>query len=758
MNLWILGWDLSTIARDPAALVDGRVFNANIFFPAAQTLAYSDHLILQALAAWPAWALTGNLSFCYNALLFGSWVAGAFSMCLLARELTGSRFGAFVAGLAWGFWPFRSAHLLHLQLQSLYFLPVAFLFLHRVVAARRRRDAMALGAFAALQAISAVYWGVIGALALVVGAAALVLTAGRFRSGVLFRRFLLAGAVGAVLVAPFVIPYWKVQQREGFARNMYEAARHEATWTSYLHVPPGNLLYGRTGLLRPPAGAPPSRHEGPEQELFPGFALLALSIYGARRAWKADARPVAAVMLAVAALGFVLSLGPDGVRPLYAWLHRWVFGFQAIRAPARFGVLVTFGLAVLAAIGLRELAARRHGRLLATVVCAVVALEYLNVPLPSVPAPSSTTPAGKWLAGAQGEGAVLYLPLDADLGNTRFMLESLEHRRPIVNGYSGQRPAFFMGFVDTLNLLPSPEALWALRDLGVRFVVSPAPLLDGAAATEEGLPVTALPLVERARFEDALVYEVSWSEEAETLFPRPEPPAPEDPGAVPFPESERLAFEVMWQSAATVGLPAGDAALTASRTAEGAAPDGAAGGWHLAVELRTAPWVSRFFEAHDRLETWTDALLLPLRHEEHLREGRRVVDRVTVYDHDRRTVRVGDGPGMPLPRAARDGLAAFLYARTLPLVPGFEAQFPVIEGGRWFLVTLRAVGIERIRVGGREVEALRVEPRIAASGGKQRSLSATLFVTTDERRLPLLMLVDAGFGSFRLELVDHESR
>ena len=47
-----------------------------------------------------------------------------------------------------------------------------------------------------------------------------------------------------------------------------------------------------------------------------------------------------------------------------------------------------------------------------------------------------------------GREAVLYLPLAIDKENTVFMVRSLAHRRPIVNGYSGQRPAFFASIVD----------------------------------------------------------------------------------------------------------------------------------------------------------------------------------------------------------------------------------------------------------------------------------------------------------------------
>ena len=82
--------------------------------------------------------------------------------------------------------------------------------------------------------------------------------------------------------------------------------------------------------------------------------LIALAIAGAWLGWRGDSRPTVLSMIAIAALGFVLSLGPDGIRPLYAAFHRFVFGFQAIRAPARFSVLVLFGLCTLAAIGWRE--------------------------------------------------------------------------------------------------------------------------------------------------------------------------------------------------------------------------------------------------------------------------------------------------------------------------------------------------------------------------------------------------------------------
>ena len=139
LNLWILGWGMQTVLSNPAALFNGGVFSANIFYPASGTLAYSDHLLLQSVLLSPLYAITHDVVLCYNVLLLASLVASALAMHLLVRSIVGSEAGAYLAGLAWGFGSYHFAHLIHLQLQSLYFLPLTFLFLHRVMAGRRRR-------------------------------------------------------------------------------------------------------------------------------------------------------------------------------------------------------------------------------------------------------------------------------------------------------------------------------------------------------------------------------------------------------------------------------------------------------------------------------------------------------------------------------------------------------------------------------------------------------------------------------------------
>ena len=735
LNLWILGWDLETLSRAPLDVLSGRVFDAPIFHPARQTLAYSDHFLAVALGVWPIYALTGSPVAAYNALLVLSRIASALAMHLFVREVTASRWGALAAGTMWGFWPFPFAHLGHLQLQATYALPLVALAVHRLVARPTWTAGVLLGAAGAFQAATSIYWGVIGAVGAGVTLAALLVATGGRRTGRVLARVAVAAIVGAILVAPFVWPYLQVQRREGFTRNLFEAARHAATPASYLSAPEANLLYGRTGLLRTDRGA--------EHELFPGFALIGLAIYGVIVARRRGSGPLAAAAVATLITGFVLSLGPDGVRTLYATLHGWVFGFQAIRAPARFGLLVGFGLATLAAIGVRELTAGPRAAWWGAAVLALLVLEYAPMPLAWTPAPQTETAVTRWLRDAPGAGAVAYLPLTGDLENSPFMIEALGHRRPIVNGYSGQRPPFFGGAVSALSTFPSVDAMWMLHDLDVRFAVTPAPV-----------DTSAWPLVERARLREAdgrarYVYELAWSPEVEARLGEPAAPVPPPPGPIPFTEGETLVYDVTWDGPAGA-LEAGQVTFTVEPAADGR--------HRLTVGARTAPWVARFFEADDRFTTTTDEALRPLLHERRIREGRRALDQRVVYDPAARSAQPQHADGQPsgppfrVWPEARDAVAALFYVRTLTLPAGARATVPIVEGGQHSTLVLVPGAEETLTAGGAAIAAQRVEARIEQRVPRRRMPEITLWIERGGARRLVAADIRAVFGNLRVRL------
>ena len=252
--------------------------------------------------------------------------------------------------------------------------------------------------------------------------------------------------------------------------------------------------------------------------------------------------------------------------------------------------------------------------------------------------------SGRWLSAAAPPGAVLYLPLALDRENSVFMVQSLEHKRPIVNGYSGQRPSFFTSFVDAFADPGSIEARAILKDTEVRYVVSPAPIRSAGDSSS--------PFVERARVAEGVIYELVWTAESEAALEGAEVEAPPPPGPLPFAAGETATYEAEWLSG-PLDIPAGTITL---RVLQGTASAAAAPGWVFEATMDTAGWVARFFEAHDRFETIADAQLAARAHPV-IREGRRAVDRARVRS---RRARVRSG------YARRSGQR---HAMALPLSP-----------------------------------------------------------------------------------------
>jgi hypothetical protein len=378
-------------------------------------------------------------------------------------------------------------------------------------------------------------------------------------------------------------------------------------------------------------------------------------------------------------------------------------------------------------------------------VVALAAIELLAVPLPMTPAPPAETPVGQWLKNEPGRGAVVHLPLRFDIESTPAMVQSLEHRRRIVNGYSGQRPSFYSALVDTVKSFPSDASLLALNELGIRFVVTPT----AVTAPEPDAP---WPLIERARFAEGVIYEFRWTPEVQDRLARELAVRPEPVGPLPFGPGEIARYLVHWTSAA-VDLPAGEITVAVQPPP-----------FTFLVRAETAPWISRFFEARDLFTTRTDGELLPQLHEREQHEGTRHVTRAYVFQHAEGLVRIGrtaehasgeGGVSLPLAPASRDAIAAVFYARTLTLEPGRRFVIPVNEAGRQVVVELLVSGRERISVQGQAMSAIRLEPRMRQGAAGRHTATATLWVSDDDRKLPIALELEAAFGRVRAELVSY---
>ena len=106
------------------------IFDANMYFPQAHTLAYSENLIGSAMFAAPVVWLTGNLALGLNVVALLSVVLCGTGTYVLARRLGVRPAFAIIAGLVFAFSPPRFFRLGQAHLTVVQWIPFGLAFLH----------------------------------------------------------------------------------------------------------------------------------------------------------------------------------------------------------------------------------------------------------------------------------------------------------------------------------------------------------------------------------------------------------------------------------------------------------------------------------------------------------------------------------------------------------------------------------------------------------------------------------------------------
>ena len=149
LAIWSIGWNVHKLTHQPWS-----IFDANIFHPFHNTLAYSENLIGSSLLAAPVIWLTGNTILGMNLVALFSVAAGAFGAFLLARRLGLSAAAALLAGIVWGFTPPRFFRMDQLPISSVQWIPFALWALHAYFDTRRSRYLKIAVAVYSLQALT----------------------------------------------------------------------------------------------------------------------------------------------------------------------------------------------------------------------------------------------------------------------------------------------------------------------------------------------------------------------------------------------------------------------------------------------------------------------------------------------------------------------------------------------------------------------------------------------------------------------------
>ncbi len=463
-SIWVVSWVAHALTTDPVG-----VYQANIFHPQRNALAFSEANLVEGAIGAPIWALTKNPYTTHNAVALLSFVIAAAGAYYLVRHLTGHRGAAAVAAVMYAFCPFAFARTAHIQLLYTGGIPFCLLAFHRLADRPGVLRSVTLGVLLWLQALACAYYGIFAGLMIGLGTLVLAATRGLWRNTDYWLGIGLAAFVSVALTVPFFLPYLDVQQGAGFARTLDDARMYSADTGAWV----ASAAWAHRWWLR--------WIEPFNEVLFPGILTMVLGLTGIVYAVRNRREHELLIFYGLTlVLAFWLSFGPDA--GLYTLFYKAIPVFSFLRAPGRIGIVVVLCLAVFAALALRTFLQRRsRPAVWATALVVLTAGELMQAPLTALREVPPFPEAYRTLA-VQPHGVVVEFPYFYERRDfprhAYYMLNSATHWKPLVNGYSDHIPQEFRDQVIPLSSFPTRDSFRILGRLDARYVVFHLNLYD----------------------------------------------------------------------------------------------------------------------------------------------------------------------------------------------------------------------------------------------------------------------------------------
>jgi len=188
--------------------------------------------------------------------------------------------------------------------------------------------------------------------------------------------------------------------------------------------------------------------------------------------------------------------------------------------------------------------------------------------------------------------------------------------------------------------------------------------------------------------------------------------------------------------------------------------------FQVRVEAKTSRILDLIWKMRDTISSTFDAKALsPSRYTFNQRENSRVIDTDARLDHVTKRWAVNRQQVGKKPKIYEfdsknmlDPISATYLARSIDYKVGDRLYFKIFGGRYQYLLELFVEKKEPVELeSGKTVEAYRIIPRIqniTKNGYASRLNEATVWISADERRLPIKMSSKIAFGSVHLELVD----
>lgn len=462
---WTMSWNIHSFLHDP-----GNLFNANIFFPYKNTLAYSEGLFVPALIALPIYLIIRNMLVTYNLMIFFSYILAAWGGYKLAKYYTKNNYASFIAGLIFGFSTFRIISMGHFQNIMIWWMPFAALYLQKYLDTKKRKYIVYFALLFSAQMLSSWNMGAFFALFVTF---LLVANWRLIRDN--FYSFAKDGIIALViiiiLVAPFAYPYFKLYQETHFSYPKQEIVIGSADIGGYILPLPGTFMSRVTAFL-----GIEKKHWEENFNFLGYFSLVLMAYYFIISKIRIRAKEFKIYLIGIP-IFMILSFGPilrfiPSIKiPSAYYLIMPITGF--IRTPSRLSIIVLLCVSIAVAYIISSVQIKR--RLPKIVISALIPLFILlEFWIPHGP-PFTDTACPEVYSVIKNDNsvsAIVEMPIhEKPDGALYYIYYSTCHFKPIFNGFSGYFPKKYSNYSKKMRKFPEEKSIALMKSIGVSHVL-----------------------------------------------------------------------------------------------------------------------------------------------------------------------------------------------------------------------------------------------------------------------------------------------
>ena len=214
--------------------------------------------------------------------------------------------------------------------------------------------------------------------------------------------------------------------------------------------------------------------------------------------------------------------------------------------------------------------------------------------------------------------------------------------------------------------------------------------------------------------------------------------------AEPFRAGESLRFAVQYGF-----IHAGSAWLEVPDVAEWKGHSA----WHLVARAESNGWFDKIYKVRNRIESlWDRDARFSWRYLEDRHEGHYTANDTMVFEPDSLRMRYKNGQSYPVPGPVQDALSSFYLTRFQALPVGGRIAFDYHASRKTAPMEVLVLGRDRVKTPAGTFHCVVLEPLLKAGGIFKNKGRLVIWLTDDDRRIPVLMKSKVMIGSVKVVL------